>query len=80
MGKVMVTAKIFAEEANFEEIKTEIGKIGKLADSRLEEIGFGVKALKILLILPDNFSGDIEEKLNLIKGVTQAQIEEVSLV
>ncbi|MEM3431294.1 MAG: elongation factor 1-beta [Candidatus Micrarchaeia archaeon] len=81
MGNVMVTAKIYSEDpSKFESIKAEIAKIGRLADSRIEDIGFGVKALKVLFIVPDNLGGDMEEKLNSIEGVSQAQIEEVSLI
>ncbi|MEM3369661.1 MAG: elongation factor 1-beta [Candidatus Micrarchaeia archaeon] len=81
MGDVMVTAKIYSEDpSKFESIKAEIAKIGRLADSRIEDVGFGVKALKVLFIVPDNLGGDMEEKLNSIEGVSQAQIEEVNLV
>ncbi|MCX8202661.1 MAG: elongation factor 1-beta [Candidatus Micrarchaeota archaeon] len=81
MGDVMVTAKIYVEDpSKFESIKAEISKIGKLADARVEEVGFGVKALKVLFIVPDSVGGDMEEKLNAIPGVSQAQIEEVTLV
>lgn len=77
----MVTAKIYSHDpSKFESIKAEIAKIGRLADSRIEDVGFGVKALKVLFIVPDNLGGDMEEKLNSIEGVSQAQIEEVNLV
>ena len=81
MGDVIVTAKIYSEDpSKFESIKAEIAKIGKLADSRIEDVGFGVKALKVLFIVPDNLGGDMEEKLNSLEGVSQAQIEEVNLI
>jgi translation elongation factor EF-1beta len=81
MGDVMVTAKIFADDqSQFDKIKEQIAKIGRLADSRIEDIGFGVKVLKVLIIVPDNLGGDMEEKLSSIPGVSQAQVEDVSLM
>lgn len=81
MGDVMVTAKIYAEDpSKFDSIKEEIAKIGKLQDSRLEDVGFGMKALKVLIVMPDNAGGDVEEKLKAIPGVSQAQVEEVNLM
>ncbi len=77
----MVTAKIYSEDpSKFDSIKAEISNIGKLQDSRLEDVGFGMKALKVLIIMPDSAGGDVEEKLNKIPGVSQAQVEEVNLM
>lgn len=77
----MVTAKIYCEDpSKFDKIKAEVAKIGRLADARIEEIGFGVKALKVMFVVPDNLGGDMEEKLNAIEGVSQAQVEEVTLI
>ena len=81
MGDVMVTAKIYSEDpSKFDSIKEEIAKIGRLQDSRLEDVGFGMKALKVLIVMPDNAGGDVEEKLKAISGVSQAQVENVSLM
>ena len=81
MGNVSVIAKIYPEDpSKIEEIKKEIGKIGKLMDAKIEEIGFGAKALKVMIMVPDSEGGDMEEKIKTIKGVSQVQIEDVSLV
>ena len=81
MGNVSVIAKIYPEDpSQIEEIKKEIGKIGKLMDAKIEEIGFGAKALKVMIMVPDSEGGDMEEKIKTIKGVSQVQVEDVSLV
>ena len=81
MGNVLIIAKIYPEDpSNIEEIKKEITKIGKLMDAKVEEIGFGAKALKVMIMVPDSEGGDMEEKIKAIKGVSQVQIEDVSLV
>lgn len=81
MGNVVITAKIFADEpSSFDRISKEVAKLGRLADSRIEDIGFGAKVLKVLIVMPDTAGGDIEEKLKTIKGVSQVQVEDVSLM
>jgi len=81
MGNVVITAKIYADDpSSFEGIKQAVGKLGRLADARIEEIGFGAKVLKVLIVMPDTAGGDIEEKLKTIKGVSQVQVEDVSLM
>jgi len=81
MGDVAVTAKIYAEDpSKIEEIKAEVAKIGKLHSATIEEVGFGIKALKVIIIVPDSAGGDMEEKLGAIKGVSQVQVEQVTLV
>ncbi len=81
MANVTVVAKIFAEDASkLNEIKASISQSMRLVDARIEDIGFGAKALKVMVVVSDKEGGDIEEKLKSIKGVSQVQIEDVSLV
>ena len=81
MGNVSVIAKIYPEDpSKLEELKKNLEKLGRIADARVEEIGFGVKALRVMIIVPDSEGGDMEEKIKGIKGVSQVQIEEVNLV
>lgn len=81
MGNVVITAKIFADDpSSFDSIKQEVAKLGRLADSRIEDIGFGAKILKVLIVMPDTAGGDVEEQLKSIKGVSQVQVEDISLM
>ncbi len=79
MGEVAVTVKIFPEDVEkLEEIKAEVSKIVKIAKSDAEDIGFGLKALKIVFVMDDSGGVDeIEQKLSSIPGVSQVQVEDV---
>ena len=81
MGNVAVTAKIYpSDPSKIEEVKAAVAKIGKLADAKIEDVGFGIKVLRVMLIVPDSEGGDMEEKLGAVEGVSQVQVEEVTLV
>ena len=82
MGNVAVALKIMPEspETDLEKIKSEISKKIKLQDSKIEPIAFGLKALRILVIVPDKETGDLENKLKSIKGVSEVETESVTLV
>jgi len=76
-----VVARVFPEDpAQIDKIKEEIAKRMRLADSKVEEIAFGAKLLKVLIIVSDKEGGDIEEKLKEIPGVSEVQVDEVSLI
>ena len=81
MGTVNVIAKVFADNPeDFDSIKQEISKLGDLARADVEDIGFGAKALKVMIRMPDSEGGDIETKIKEIKGVSSVQVEEVALL
>ena len=81
MGNVAITAKVYPEDpSKIEELKTEISKVAKITDSKIEDIGFGIKVLRIMIVVPDSEGGDMEDKLSKIKGVSQVQVEQVTLV
>ncbi|MGB9719018.1 MAG: elongation factor 1-beta [Candidatus Anstonellales archaeon] len=79
MGEVAVTVKIFPEDVEkLEEIRVAVGKIVKIAKSNSEDIGFGLKALKIIFVMDDVGGVDaVEQKLSSIPGVSQVQVEDV---
>ncbi len=82
MGDVKVTLKIYPENPdNIEKIKEEINKIVKLAAAEEQDIGFGVKALRIAFIINDASGVDeIEERIAKIEGVSQVQPEGVDII
>jgi len=82
MGNVAVALKIMPEspETDLEKLKIEISKKMKIQDSKIEPIAFGLKALKILVIVPDKETEDIESKLKEIKGVSEVETESVTLL
>ncbi len=82
MGNVAVELKIMPEsiETDIIKIKEEISKKMKIQDSKIEPIAFGLKALKILVIVPDKENEDLESKIKSIKGVSGVETESVTLV
>jgi len=82
MGMVALELKIMPEspEVDLEKIKAEISKKIKIQDSKIEPIAFGLKSLKILVVVPDKETGDIEGKIREIKGVSEVETESVTLV
>ncbi len=79
MGDAIIRAKIFLDDpSGMEAVKEEIGKIVKLQGSNVEELGFGIKILKIVFV-EDESKGteEVEGKLSSISGVSQVEIESV---
>ncbi len=79
-NEVAVSLKIFLEDqSRMEETLKEIGKIVKITNTKTEDVGFGIKALKIIFLMGDSGGVDkIEEKIAAVPNVSQAQVEEVS--
>jgi len=82
MGMVALELKIMPEspEVDLEKIKVEISKKIKIQDSKIEPIAFGLKSLKILVVVPDKETGDIEGKIREIKGVSEVETGSVTLL
>jgi len=82
MRMVALELKIMPEspEVDLEKIKTEISKKIKIQDSKIEPIAFGLKSLKILVIIPDKETGDIEGKIREIKGVSEVETGSATLL
>jgi elongation factor 1-beta len=82
MGKVAVSLKIMPEspDVDLEKVKAEIAKKIQLNDAKIEPLAFGLKALKILVVVPDsNFDG-LEEQIKSIEGVSEVEVESSTLV
>jgi elongation factor 1-beta len=84
MGNVALILRIMPEspEVNLETLKNDIRNMfPAVKEIKEEPIGFGLKALKLAVIVSDQGgeSDAIEEKLNSIKGVERAEIVELTL-
>ncbi|MEW5996922.1 MAG: elongation factor 1-beta [Candidatus Micrarchaeota archaeon] len=79
MAKVSVTLKVFPEDpSGLDALKAAISKVVEIAETREEDIGFGVKALIIRFLMDDAGGIDaVEEKIASIDGVSQVQITSV---
>jgi translation elongation factor aEF-1 beta len=82
MGKIVIAYKIFPAEStvNLESLKEEITK--QLSNSALikafaeEPIAFGLCALIVKMVLPEDKSGildEVENRMNKIEGIGQIQ-------
>ena len=82
MGMVALELKIMPEspEVDLEKLKVEISKKIKIQDSKIEPIAFGLKSLKILVVVPDKETGDIEGKIKEIKGVSEVETGSATLL
>ena len=82
MGNVAVELKVMPEspETDLEKIKEYISKKMKIQDSKIEPLAFGLKQLKILVVVPDGETGDLEGKIKEIDGVSEVETGSVTLV
>ena len=86
MGKVGIRIRVMPTEAgmDMENFKEEITKVlpeyAQLAKAEIAPVAFGLKALIILVITPDQSPDELIEKIREVEGVESAEIEEVSLI
>jgi elongation factor 1-beta len=84
MGNVALILRVMPEspDVNLEELKTAIrSALPSVADIREEPIGFGLKALKLAVIVGDSAGANehVEEVLSGLDGVERAEIIELTL-
>ncbi|MCD6476734.1 MAG: elongation factor 1-beta [Candidatus Aenigmarchaeota archaeon] len=84
MGDVGIEIKIMASspEIDLEQIKNKISEKLNVQDYRIEPLAFGLKALIVLIVVPDK-SGKMDEIENTIKsieGVESVEILNTSLI
>jgi elongation factor 1-beta len=85
MGNVALILRIMPEspDIDLEKLKTQIrAKIPEVQDVREEPIGFGLKALKIAVVVSDagGQSDTVEADITAIDGVERAEIVELTLM
>jgi len=83
MGTVAVTFKIMPEslDVNVEEIKNEISKMRKIQDYNIETVAFGLKILRVLILIPDQVGTEkIENEIKNVKGVSEVEVESSTLI
>lgn len=88
MGDVAVLLKILPTdvELNIESLKDavvdKVKPICEVNKVEINEVGFGLKAIKLQVIVPDEEGkiDQIEEALTSVEGVGQVDTEEVTLV
>lgn len=86
MAKVLITLKVMPEspESDLEQIETEVKKTvtdygAAVIKTELEPIAFGLKAIKVIIIMDEN-KGDtepLENNLKEISGVMNVEVTDV---
>ncbi|MCD6381634.1 MAG: elongation factor 1-beta [Candidatus Aenigmarchaeota archaeon] len=88
MGQVALTLKVMPESPDIDvnkivnEIKELETDVVKVSDISIEDVAFGLKAIKVLFVMPDKTvsPSEIEEKIKKIEGVGEVETESVTLV
>ncbi len=88
MGEVIVTIKVLPEDSAInieklkERVKVNLDKICKVANMEVQEIAFGLKAVKVQVIIPDADGqiDKVESSITGIEGVGQVDTEDMSLL
>ena len=81
MGEVAVTFRIMPKDANVDlrGIEKDVRSLAEVRSVELEPVAFGLKALRVLIVVPDAAGGTekVERRLREIKGVGNIQAVDV---
>ena len=82
MGKVAITFKIMPDSAEIDafELKDKINEKVKVQDYHVEEIAFGLKVLRVLIMSEDAATDELEEKIKSVAGVSEVEVESSTIV
>ena len=85
MGSVAISVTVVPEgpDINLNELIEKIKNTIDIKDVKEENIGFGLKNLKLMIIRSDaagQGTDDIEDKLSGIDGVSSVRIDDVTLI
>lgn len=88
MGDVAVILKVLPKDSDLDvedlknKIEVEIENLCKLNKSEIQEIGFGLKAIRLEIIVPDEEGkiDRVEANIGRVNGVGQVDTEDVSLL
>jgi len=81
MANVVVILDVnISDQDRIEEIKKEIKEKLAVSDMREEEIGFGIKRLKIAVMANDEEGSNIEDVLLSIEGISSVETVAVTRV
>jgi len=81
MGEVAVTFRIMPKDADVDlrGIEKDVRSLAEVRSVELEPVAFGLKALRVLVVVPDAAGGTekVEGRLREIKGVGNIQAIDV---
>ena len=81
MSMVSVIFRVYPEENRFDSVVSALKGI-EARDVKAEDIGFGIKVIKVMFVFDDTKtnSSSIEEAVKKVDGVSEVEVEEESLV
>jgi translation elongation factor EF-1beta len=80
---VAAQLKIYLDgPASLDGVKSGIEKLAKVQRFWEEDVGFGIKVLKVNILMRDSEGGmdKLESSIRKVKGVSELEVEEVSRV
>ena len=85
MGKVAIAIKVNTEgpRVDLEKLKSVIKEKVPVEDMEEVDIGFGLKALRVMIVRPDaegQGTDDLENAITEIEGVAGVEVENVTLI
>ncbi len=88
MGKVAVSFKVMPSDENRDltvietGLKSDLSKSFALGSSKIEELAFGIKVLKLIVIMSDEggLVDSVEQRIRSFRDVGEVEVEEVSLI
>jgi len=88
LGKVAVSFKVMPSDENKDlaeierELKGDLSKEYVLGNTKIEELAFGIKVLKLIVIMSDEggLVDRVEERIRSFPEVGEVEVEEVSLI
>lgn len=82
-NNIAASFKIFADgPAHLKAIANEVSQLAPIQFAKEEEIGFGIKILRLTLLLSDSEGGTeaLEEKIRAIPHVSELEVEQVTRI
>jgi elongation factor 1-beta len=88
LGKVAVSFKIMPSDETKDlssiekSLKTDLSRNFALGKSSIEELAFGIKVLKIIVIMGDEggLVDSVEQRIRSFQDIGEVEVEEVSLI
>ncbi|MCD6092906.1 MAG: elongation factor 1-beta [Candidatus Aenigmarchaeota archaeon] len=84
MGQVAVKLKVMPKttDVNMDEMKNKIKNLDiNIKDMKTEDLAFGLKTIKLLIVLPDRGGTDeIENRIREIEEVGEVETEDITLL
>ncbi len=88
MGKVAVSFKIMPSDETKDlskienALKTDLSNSFTLGKSSIEELAFGIKVLKLIVIMSDEggLVDAVEQRIRSFQDIGEVEVEEVSLI